>query len=51
MDREIKIPWVGGSIYHGNGVRYTMGRGAKIPWIEGSKYHGYNSNSVITVIM
>jgi hypothetical protein len=34
------IPWIGGSIYlgkgsiyHRQGVRYTMGRGFDIPWI------------------
>ena len=32
MDRGVKIPWVGGSIYHGHGV--------KMPRIGGSKYHG-----------
>jgi hypothetical protein len=31
-EREIKIPWVSGSIYHGQGGQNTMGRG--------SKYHG-----------
>ena len=28
----VKIPWVWGSIYHGEVV--------KIPWVVGSKYHG-----------
>ena len=32
MDRGVKIPWVWGSIYHGEVV--------KIPWVVGSKYYG-----------
>jgi len=38
MDREVKIPWIGGSKYHGYGVdipwvwgRYTMGREVRGP--------------------
>jgi len=31
MGMVFKIPWVGGSICHGYGVRYTMCRGFKIP--------------------
>ena len=49
------MPWIGGSIYHGYGVKNTMDReskcdayGGKIPWVECSigyilgvsKYHG-----------
>ena len=33
MGRGVKIPWVGGSIYHGYGGRYSMGRGVDIPWV------------------
>jgi hypothetical protein len=40
MGRGVKIPWVGGSIYHGKGGRYTMVRGVDIPWVRGSIYHG-----------
>ena len=29
----VKIPWIGGSIYHGQGAQNTMGRGVKIPWV------------------
>jgi hypothetical protein len=32
LSREVKIPWVGDSIYHGKGVN--------IQWIGGSIYHG-----------
>ena len=35
-----KLPWEGGSIYHGQGSQNTMDRGVKIPWVGGSKYHG-----------
>ena len=45
MDRWVKIPWVGGPIYHGWGVQYTMGRGQNtmgnglnIPLIGGLRY-------------
>jgi len=27
MGREVDIPWVGGSKYHGEGGQYSMGRG------------------------
>ena len=37
MDRGVKIPWVGGSIYHGHGGQNTMGRGFNIAWIGGVK--------------
>jgi hypothetical protein len=47
MGREVGIPWVGGqntmgrgSIYHGYGGPFTIGRGVKIPWVSGSLYHG-----------
>ena len=47
MGRVVKIPWVGGLIYHGLCGRYTMGRGrytigkgVDISWVEGSIYHG-----------
>jgi hypothetical protein len=40
MDRGFDIPRVGGSKYHGDGVRYpmdrggyTMGKGLDIPWV------------------
>jgi hypothetical protein len=35
MDRFLKLPWVGVSIYHEKGDQYTMGRGIDIPWIGG----------------
>ena len=41
MGRGVDIPWVGGSIYHGYGVRYSMIRGARYTWVGGSIYHGY----------
>ena len=40
MGREVKIPLVGGSKYHGYGGRYSIVRGIKISWIGGSTYHG-----------
>ena len=55
---RVKIPWVSGSTYYGNGgVQNTMGRGVKalgkwvfIPWVgdlytmgRGSTYHGMGS--------
>ena len=36
MSRKSDTPWVCGSIYHGKGIRYTMGRGSDIhnvPWV------------------
>jgi hypothetical protein len=33
MVRGVDIPWVGGSIYHGLGGQYTMGRGVDILYI------------------
>ena len=45
----IKIQWVGGSILHGYGVRYTMGNEVEIPWvvkIRGSIYHGYGGQNI-----
>ena len=30
--------WLGGTIYHGKGGRYTMGIGVDMPWVGG----GYN---------
>ena len=56
MGRGVKIPWIGGSIYHWEGGQNTMDRGVNIPWIRGvdipwvghqntigrgSIYHGY----------
>ena len=35
MGRGVKIPWIGESIYHGQGVQYTMGRGVDMPWLGG----------------
>ena len=42
MGRGIKIPWIGGSIYHRYGGQHTMDRvvkvswiGVDIPWVEG----------------
>ena len=48
MDRGVKIPWIGGSIYHGYGGQNTMDRrgqntmdsGVDIQWVGGSIYHG-----------
>ena len=55
MGRGVDIPWVGwvniplvgGSIYHGQGSRYTMGRrskrhrkGVDMPWVGRSIYNG-----------
>jgi hypothetical protein len=37
MGMGVKIPWVGGSIYHVYGGRYTMGREVNMPWV-GSRY-------------
>ena len=33
MDREVKMPWIGGLIYHGLWVEYTMDKGFDIPGI------------------
>ena len=33
MGRGVKIPWISGSVYHGEGV--------KIQWVGDSIYHGY----------
>ena len=50
MGRRFKIPWIGGSKYHGYGGRYAMSRWTKIPWVvgqdtmdRGSLYHGYGA--------
>ena len=52
MDMGSKIPWLGGSRYHGQVVRYTMeegskysrfdipGVGVKIALVGGQMYHG-----------
>ena len=47
MGRGVKIPRVGGSIYHGLGGQHSMGRMVKMQWIgvqynmgRGSNYHG-----------
>ena len=47
MGRDVKIPWVGGSIYNGYRGKNTMVRvvdtpwvGGGIPWVGGSIYHG-----------
>jgi hypothetical protein len=40
MDRGFDIPWIGDSIYYGQGVQNTMGRRFDIPWIRCSIYHG-----------
>ena len=40
IGRGVKIPWIGGSIYHWEGGQITMDRGVNIPWVGGSKYHG-----------
>ena len=37
MGRGVKIPWVGGSIYHRQGGQNTIGRRVDIPWVGGSK--------------
>ena len=36
MDTWVKIPWEGGSIFHGKGVQNTMGRVVYISWVRGS---------------
>jgi hypothetical protein len=55
MGRRFDIPWIGGSIHHGQGVHNTisggsiyygygsentMGRGFDLPWVGGSMHHG-----------
>ena len=40
MGRGFEIPCVGGSIYHGYVVQYTMGRGFDIPWEGGQSTMG-----------
>ena len=41
MDRGFDIPWVRGSIYHGHGAGYTMGREFDISWVGSLIYHRY----------
>jgi hypothetical protein len=40
IGRGVKIPWIGGSIYHWEGGQNTMDRGVNIPWVGGLNYHG-----------
>ena len=35
MNKEVKMPWVGGSIYQGKGGRYTITRGVNMPRLGG----------------
>jgi hypothetical protein len=39
----VKMPLVGGSIYYGYEVRYTMGGRVKIPWVGGQNTMGRGS--------
>ena len=39
MGWGVDMPWVGGSIYHGRGVKIPW-VGVNIPWVGGSIYMG-----------
>ena len=43
MDNGVKIPWVGGSIYHGLGGQNAMGRRVTMQWIGGQYTMGRGS--------